>query len=138
MTSWTNDELDKIGKAEELEIAARRPDSTLRTRTTIWVVRVGDDLFVRSAYGRTSKWFQGVQARHAGGFGQVVLRKTFDLSKSKWRTISTNRLMLPTTTSTDAMPKASSTVSQVPKRDPRPSGLYRFHQSTNSITRTER
>jgi hypothetical protein len=29
MTSWTSDELDKIGKAEELEIAALRPDGTL-------------------------------------------------------------------------------------------------------------
>lgn len=30
MTSWTSDELDKIGTAEELEIAPRRSDGTLR------------------------------------------------------------------------------------------------------------
>ena len=33
---------------------------------TIWVVRHGDELFVRSVYGRTSAWFRGVQDRHGG------------------------------------------------------------------------
>jgi len=30
MVAWTRDELDRIGKAEELEIVALRPDGTLR------------------------------------------------------------------------------------------------------------
>lgn len=42
MVAWTNDELDKIGAAEELEIAPVQGDGTLRNPTTIWVVRVGD------------------------------------------------------------------------------------------------
>jgi hypothetical protein len=29
MTTWTSEELAKIGKAEELAIASRRPDGTL-------------------------------------------------------------------------------------------------------------
>ena len=33
---------------------------------TIWVVRVGDDIYVRSVNGRTSAWFRGVQSRHEG------------------------------------------------------------------------
>jgi hypothetical protein len=66
MTSWTRDELNKIEKAEELEIAARKPDNTLRNPTTIWVVRVADDLYVRSVNGRTSNWFKGIQVRHEG------------------------------------------------------------------------
>ena len=33
---------------------------------TIWVVRHGDDLYVRSRRGRTSTWFRGVQDRHEG------------------------------------------------------------------------
>jgi hypothetical protein len=33
---------------------------------TIWVVRRGDDLYVRSAYGRGSKWFTHLQERHEG------------------------------------------------------------------------
>jgi hypothetical protein len=66
MTAWTSDELDKIGTAEELEIASRRRDGTLRNPVTIWVVRHGDDLYVRSGYGRTSNWFRGTQDRHEG------------------------------------------------------------------------
>jgi hypothetical protein len=66
MTAWTDDELNKIGKAEELQIASFRRDGTLRNLVTIWVVRLGDDLYVRSVNGRTSAWFRGVQTRHEG------------------------------------------------------------------------
>ena len=66
MTSWTSDELAKIGTAEELQIASFRQDGSLRKPRTIWVVRVGDDLYVRSVYGSTSDWFRGVQTRHEG------------------------------------------------------------------------
>ncbi len=66
MTKWTRHELNRIGTAEELEIASLRRDGTLRKPTTIWVVRVGDDLYVRSAYGPTSAWFRGAQVRHEG------------------------------------------------------------------------
>jgi hypothetical protein len=66
MTAWTSDELNKIGKAEELQIASLRRDDTLRKSVTIWVVRVGDDLYVRSVYGRSSAWFRGTQTRHEG------------------------------------------------------------------------
>lgn len=66
MTAWTSAELDKIGAAEELEIASRRQDGTLRKPVTIWVVRLGDDLYVRSVRGRTGAWFRGTQARHEG------------------------------------------------------------------------
>ena len=66
MTTWTSDELNKIGTAEELEIASLRGDGTLRKPVTIWVVRLGDDLYVRSAYGRNSAWFRGTQVRHEG------------------------------------------------------------------------
>jgi hypothetical protein len=66
MTTWTSEELNKIGTAEELEIASLRRDGTLRNPVTIWVVRVGDDLYVRSVNGRTGAWFRGVQVRHEG------------------------------------------------------------------------
>jgi hypothetical protein len=46
--NWTTDELDRIGRAEELQIAPERRDGSLRRPLPIWVVRVGDDLFVRS------------------------------------------------------------------------------------------
>jgi hypothetical protein len=66
MTMWTSDELDKIGKAGELEIAALRPDGTLRKPVTIWVVRHGDDLYVRSGYGDRAAWYRGTQRRREG------------------------------------------------------------------------
>jgi hypothetical protein len=66
MTTWTEDELTKIGNAEELEIASLRRDGTLRKPVTIWVVRVDDDLYVRSVNGRNSGWFRGTQASHEG------------------------------------------------------------------------
>src|SRR5439155_9143504 len=66
MATWTSDELNKIGAADELRIAPRRSDGTLRNPVTIWVVRLGDDLYVRSVNGRTAAWFRGTQARHEG------------------------------------------------------------------------
>ncbi len=66
MSAWTSDELTKIGTAEELQIASLRHDGTLRNPVTIWVVRHGDDLYVRSVNGRTAAWFRGTQARHEG------------------------------------------------------------------------
>lgn len=66
MTTWTNDELAKIGEAEELEITPLRRDGTPRNPVTIWVVRHGDDLYVRSVNGRTGSWFRGTWVRHEG------------------------------------------------------------------------
>jgi hypothetical protein len=66
MTTWTSDELNKIEKAEELQIASLRRDGTLRKPVIIWVVRVGDDLYVRSVNGRTSNWFRGVETHYKG------------------------------------------------------------------------
>ena len=66
MTAWTSDELSKVDAADELEIASLRRDGTLRDPTTIWVVRLGDDLYVRSVNGRTGAWFRGTQERHEG------------------------------------------------------------------------
>ncbi len=66
MTGWTSDELNKIGNAEELQIASLRADGTLRKPVIIWVVRLGDDLYVRSVKGYTSAWFRGTQVRDEG------------------------------------------------------------------------
>ena len=66
MTTWTSDELNKIGTAEELQIASLRRDGTLRNPVTIWVVRLSDDLYIRSVKGRIGLWFRGTQSRHEG------------------------------------------------------------------------
>ena len=51
MSTRTSDELDRVGAAEELQLASLRRDGTPRPYVTMWVVRAGDDLYVRSAYG---------------------------------------------------------------------------------------
>ena len=66
MNTWTKSELDKIARAEELEIATRRRDGTLRDPVTVWMVRLGDDVYVRSVKGRTGAWFRGAVAHHEG------------------------------------------------------------------------
>jgi hypothetical protein len=66
MTAWTRDELSKIGASDELEIASLRGGGTLRKPVTIWVVRLGDDIYVRSVNGRTAAWFHGTQVSHEG------------------------------------------------------------------------
>ena len=66
MSSWTADEVDRIGRAEELELASRRPDGSLRSWVPLWVARVGDDLYVRSMYGRSNPWFQRALASGEG------------------------------------------------------------------------
>jgi len=68
MSTWNADDLARIGQATELQLASTRPDGTLRPYVTIWVVRSGERLFVRSAYGPENPWF--VRAR-ASGTGRV-------------------------------------------------------------------
>ena len=66
MANWTRDELDKIGAADELQIVTLRHDGTPRKPVTIWVVRHGDDLYVRSGYGDRAAWYRGAQSRRDG------------------------------------------------------------------------
>ena len=66
MTTWTDHELNRIGTAEELQLASLRRDGTLRRKVIIWVVRVGDNLYIRCVNGRQGTWFRGVQSRFEG------------------------------------------------------------------------
>jgi hypothetical protein len=66
MTTWPRDELERIGATEELQLASRRPDGSLRRYVTMWVVRAGDDLYVRSAYGPGNPWYRRAITSGAG------------------------------------------------------------------------
>jgi hypothetical protein len=75
VTSWTSDELDRIGAAGELQLAVRRRDGTLPTR--------GDDLgrpprrsplrpLLARAHGH---WFRAAQARRERHISTGGVRK---------------------------------------------------------------
>ncbi len=66
MSTWTADELDRIGGAGELRLASRRGDGSLRPYVTMWVVRAGDGLYVRSAYGPDHRWYRRALASGTG------------------------------------------------------------------------
>ena len=77
MSTWTPDELTAIAAPDELEIGTRRRDGTLRDPVTIWAVRHGDELYIRSVNGPTAAWYRGAQTRHqarisAGGVEKDV------------------------------------------------------------------
>ena len=50
VTAWAPRELERIGAAEEVGLASRRPDGSLRPCVTVWVVRAGGASF-RSPVG---------------------------------------------------------------------------------------
>jgi hypothetical protein len=79
MAAWTNDELDAIGAAEELTFASLRSDGTLRAPVIMWVVRVGDALYVRSVLGRDSSWFRGALTLHRAHIRAGGVEKEVDL-----------------------------------------------------------
>ena len=67
--TWTTD---------ELHVAPRRKDGTLRRAVPIWVVRVGDELYVRSWRGDGGRWYRAARATgegrvSAGGISKNVL-----------------------------------------------------------------
>ncbi|WP_243063855.1 DUF2255 family protein [Humibacter sp. RRB41] len=71
MTSrWSEAELRTIGENDEVVLASRGSDGSLSTSATIWIVRAGDDVFVRSAHGSTNRWYKRAVA--AGG-GHVAI-----------------------------------------------------------------
>lgn len=58
MSAWAPADLAQVERADELRISSYRPDGTLRPAVIIWVVRVGDGVYVRSAQGPDNGWFR--------------------------------------------------------------------------------
>jgi hypothetical protein len=105
MAGWRGEELEEIGSSDELRIASIGPGGALRKPTTIWVVRLGDDLLVRSVNGRAAAWFRGTQVHHEGRIpdGGVTREVTFVDAKGDLD----DRSMTRTAQSIDATPRAS-------------------------------
>jgi hypothetical protein len=60
---WTSDELARIGDADELRVAPTRVSGR---PVPIWVVRVGDELYVRSWRGEDGAWYRAATSRRHG------------------------------------------------------------------------
>jgi hypothetical protein len=84
MSPWTEQQLDSIGGADELEISSRRADGSLHRWVVIWVVRVGDHLYVRSARGGDNPWFRWARSSVGGRIrsGGQEYEVTFSTSPS--------------------------------------------------------
>jgi hypothetical protein len=66
MTDWTPDELGRLARADELRIAGRRGDGSLRKLVIIWMVTSDGALYVRSVNGPDAAWFRGTQLTGTG------------------------------------------------------------------------
>ncbi|MEY9963476.1 hypothetical protein ABIA33_001509 [Streptacidiphilus sp. MAP12-16] len=66
MAEWDGTDLAQVGSTEELDLSSERADGTLRDAVTMWVVRAGDHLYVRSVKGTSGPWYRGAQSRRQG------------------------------------------------------------------------
>jgi hypothetical protein len=79
MTGWTPEQLAAIAEADELSMQPRRADGVLREPVPVWVVRDGDNLYVRSFRGDRGAWYRDAAAQRAGHIraGGVTADVTF-------------------------------------------------------------
>jgi len=82
VTIWPRDELERIGGAKELQLASRRPDGSLRPYVTMWVVRAGDSLYVRSAYGPGNPWYRRATASGTGRIRAVGVERDVSFAQA--------------------------------------------------------
>ncbi|AZS47989.1 DUF2255 family protein [Microbacterium oxydans] len=57
MSTWTEDELDRINGEEYFTVAVALPDGTTPKSVDIWSVPLGDRIFIRSFNGTEGKWY---------------------------------------------------------------------------------
>lgn len=69
MAGWSEEQVEAIANPQEVQVASRRADGSLRKPTIIWIVGDGDRLFIRSTNGRPAAWFKGAIAT---GTGQII------------------------------------------------------------------
>ncbi len=73
MNVWQTDTARELAAPQEVELATRRRDGSLRTPRTIWIVAVGNQVFIRSTNGRGAAWFT---AAVSTGSGQLTAGAT--------------------------------------------------------------
>ena len=66
MSAWSQDDLGRLGAAGEVEVSSVRRDGSLSPTRTVWIVRVGDQLYLRSVNGPDGAWYRLTRAFHQG------------------------------------------------------------------------
>jgi hypothetical protein len=66
MSSFTTEEIARLDRTDELRIAGRRADDSLRKAVIIWMVTFEGELYVRSVNGPDAAWFRGTQVQSRG------------------------------------------------------------------------
>ncbi|WP_194903816.1 DUF2255 family protein [Catenulispora rubra] len=65
-TAWTESDLAEIDRHDEVHIAPRRSDGALAALRTVWAVRVGSKVYIRSVNGAAGAWYRTASASHEG------------------------------------------------------------------------
>jgi hypothetical protein len=58
VSTWSQDDLDRLGGVGEVEVSSVRRDGSLSRARTVWIVRVGDQLYLRSVNGPDGAWYR--------------------------------------------------------------------------------
>ena len=66
MSAWSQDDLGRLGGAGVVEVSSVRRDGSLSRARTVWIVRVGDQLYLRSVNGPDAAWYRLTRAFHQG------------------------------------------------------------------------
>jgi hypothetical protein len=66
MNGGSHRELATIGTADEIHVAPDRVATAPAPAVPIWVVRVGDDLYVRSYHGPSGSWYRRARRNGSG------------------------------------------------------------------------
>ena len=66
MPDWTPHALRLLESTQEVHLATRRGDGTLRSPRIIWLVTSRSRVFIRSTNGRDAAWFRAAVATWAG------------------------------------------------------------------------
>ncbi len=85
MAEWNPSELETIGQAQEVEVSSLGEDGTLTKPVTIWAVRLGEELYVRSVRGDSGGWWKAAEGRHEGRIeaGDVAVEVSWEDAASQ-------------------------------------------------------
>lgn len=81
MPDWSALDLDALGNAEEVQLSTKRHDGSLRDPVPVWVVRVGNELFVRSYRGRAGSWYRHARRHPAGRISAAGIDRDIEFTE---------------------------------------------------------